>query len=55
MSTIYKFQIYCITEKKWKVTYGPTPPTTCPTNTAHDVNLDNVAKTGKIIGRQPRI
>lgn len=48
MTTIYQYRIYCETEQLWKTTYGPEPPTTCPTNTAHTVNLDSVAITEKI-------
>lgn len=40
---VEKYQIYCETEAQWKYTWGTTPPTTCPTNTAHTVNLNSVA------------
>lgn len=48
MSTVYKYRIYCDTESAWKYIYGTDAPTTCPTNTAHTVDLDSVAIVQKI-------
>lgn len=41
--TIYEWRIYCTTENTWKYVWGPTAPTTCPTDTAHSVNLDSIS------------
>lgn len=45
MSTVlYKYWIYCVTEGAWKYVYNTegNPPTTCPTDTAHTVDLNSV-------------
>jgi hypothetical protein len=49
-TTVYHYQIYCETEQAWKYTWGTEgeAPTTCPTNTAHTVNLSSVAKIGSV-------
>lgn len=43
MTTVNKYRIYCIDDSKWEYTWGETPPTTCPTNTAHAVNAGSVS------------
>ena len=48
MTTSYTYSIYCITEGEWKYTYDETPPTVCPTNPSHTVNLGSVALISKV-------
>lgn len=46
MTTVYKYRIKCTTEnliKHWLLLSTETPPSTCPTNAAHSVDLDSVA------------
>lgn len=43
MTTVNKYQIYCITEATWKTVWAEEAPTVCPTDSAHTVNLDSVA------------
>ncbi len=40
---VYQYRIYCITEGKNVYTWGTTPPTKCPNNTADTVNLSSVS------------
>lgn len=40
---IYQWRIYCATEDTWKYVWSETAPTTCPTDTAHTVNLDSIS------------
>lgn len=40
-----KYRIWCVTDARWEYWYltaDDPEPTTCPTNTAHDVNLSSV-------------
>lgn len=42
----YKYKIYCITEQKWEywiLDENAAAPTTCPTSSTHQVNLDSVS------------
>lgn len=48
MSDIYKYNIRCVTEdaiKNWFLSEGDPSPTTCPTNTSHEVDLSSVVVT----------
>lgn len=42
MTTVYQYQIFCITENQFVPIWGTVPPTTCPTDTAHTVNPNSV-------------
>lgn len=44
MTFLDKFRIYCVTEQAWKYLWSldNQPPTTCPTNGGHSVNLNSV-------------
>jgi hypothetical protein len=39
---IFEYRIYCVTDSRWEMYYGPTPPTTCPINSSHTVNPASV-------------
>lgn len=43
MATIYLYKIFCETEQVVKYVWGEVPPTECPTNTSHTVQLASVA------------
>ena len=43
MTEVNEYKIYCNTDSKWEYMWGVTPPTTCPTNTAHSVDLSSVS------------
>lgn len=43
MSEVNRYKIYCTTDSKMEYVWGTEPPTKCPTNTAHTVDLDSVA------------
>jgi hypothetical protein len=43
MTEVNQYKIYCTTDSKWEYMWGVTPPTTCPTNTAHSVDLSSVS------------
>lgn len=40
---IYRYRIYCNTESQNVYQWAQTPPTTCPNNTAHTVNLKSIS------------
>ena len=40
--SLYKFKIYCETDARWEDAFVNSPPTQCPVNIAHSVNLDSV-------------
>ena len=42
---ILQYRIYCNTESQNVYQWGQTPPTTCPNNTAHSVNLNSISIT----------
>lgn len=42
-ATVYKYRIYCITESQNVYEWAETPPTTCPHNTAHTINLNSIS------------
>ncbi len=43
MTTIYKYRVYCSTDSKYEYVWSETLPTTCPTNTAHTIDSNNVS------------
>lgn len=43
--TVNQYRIYCNTEAKNIYQWGQQPPTTCPNNTAHIVNLNSISIT----------
>ena len=48
MTTIYKYRIRCTTDSVYEFVWGENPPTKCPTNTAHTVDLNSITITDKI-------
>jgi len=38
MTTVYKYRVRCTTENAWKIVWGDTDPTVCPTNTIHTID-----------------
>ena len=55
MTTVYQYRIWCTTDSKWEYTFGTSPPTTCPTNTAHGVNLNSAQQLKKISNERVEI
>ena len=45
---VYEWQLYCITEGKMVSFFGPTAPTTCPNDTAHEINPDSITQIRKV-------
>jgi hypothetical protein len=45
--TIYKYRIWCVTDSKYEYVWAESPPTTCPTNTAHSVDTGKIAVVDK--------
>ncbi|CAH6418936.1 Hypothetical protein POVN_LOCUS660 [uncultured virus] len=45
---IYKWQIFCNVEQKFVVVYSETAPTTCPNDTAHEVNPESIQQNEQI-------
>jgi hypothetical protein len=43
MTTINKYIIYCITDRRWEYTWRETPPTVCPINNTHIVNNNSIS------------
>lgn len=43
IANVYKYRIYCNTEAQNVYEWAETEPTTCPNNTAHDVNLNSIS------------
>jgi hypothetical protein len=41
-----KYRIYCITEGVFHTVWSLNPPTQCPVDTGHSVNLDSVTEVG---------
>ena len=46
--SINRYTIFCETESLDKICWGTDPPTKCPTNTDHTVNLSSIEKFGRI-------
>jgi hypothetical protein len=42
MTTVYVYRIYCETDSKYELVWGTTPPTKCPIETSHTVDLSSV-------------
>lgn len=42
MTTVNKYRIFCTTENSYVYTWGTAPPTTCPNNNTHTVDLESV-------------
>lgn len=40
---VYQYRIYCNTEAQNVYQWGQQPPTTCPNNTAHSINLNSIS------------
>lgn len=38
MTTLYKYQVRCITDNKWVTIWNETAPTVCPENNTHTIN-----------------
>ncbi len=41
-TTIYNYQIYCVTEAQYVYEWSETLPTTCPNNTAHTIDTNSI-------------
>lgn len=48
MTTLYKYRLYCTTDGTYEYIWGEEPPTTCPTNTAHTIDLSSITIVDKI-------
>lgn len=48
MATVYQYKIYCETDKKPEFVWGTSPPTKCPIDTSHSVNLQSVTIVNEI-------
>jgi hypothetical protein len=42
MTTLYKYRIYCTTDSKYEYVWAEEEPTTCPTDTAHTIDSNNI-------------
>jgi hypothetical protein len=48
MTTVYQYQIFCVTEQKMVTGWGTVHPTTCYNNHEHEVNLNSVSQIDKV-------
>jgi hypothetical protein len=48
MATIYEWTLYCNTEACSKKVWSITAPTTCPTNTSHELNPNSIWQSGEL-------
>jgi hypothetical protein len=48
MTTVNKYELYCIDEQQFVSSWGTTPPTKCPNDTSHQVNPDSVNIVGGV-------
>lgn len=55
MPTVYKYRLYCNDESTWKYVWSETSPTTCPTNTSHDINLESITDIEKLASNQVKL
>lgn len=46
--TVYKYQIYCVTEQIFVEGWGPSKPVACYNNNTHSVNLQSVQELDKV-------
>ncbi len=47
---INKYRLYCNTSSQWEYTFATTPPTVCPINATHTVNVDSASIVDTIYG-----
>lgn len=48
MSSVIRYEIFCVTEQTFVQSWGITPPTKCPNDTSHEINLDSVNRVGSV-------
>ena len=53
--TVYYYKLYCETDSKWEYVWSETPPTQCPTNTAHTIDADSAVNEKKVATNETRI
>lgn len=49
MVPVYKYRIWCDTDNKWEYVWAESEPTKCPTNTAHDVDINKTSVVDNVI------
>ncbi len=55
MSSVKKYQIFCVDEGKWSPGFSADPPVKCYNNTSHEVNPDSVQELEMEAGATTRI
>jgi len=54
-TTIYKFRVYCSDESQYKYTWSDIVPTTCPSNSSHQIDANSITVVDQISTTQVQI
>ena len=55
MATVRYYRLWCETDKKYEYVWGQEPPTLCPTNTSHDIDIGSIIVDKTITEKQIKI
>jgi hypothetical protein len=55
MATVRYYRLWCESDKQYEYVWGQTPPTMCPTDTSHDIDIGSIVVDKTITEKQIKI